>query len=416
MRIRRIVRSALRPWRVRLDLTEPWTIPQGRATREDIFYCFRLLLGRPPSREEWVGHAARAGDDLDATVRSYMNSAEFTKRVERFSLGPRAATLVEPWNIPRGPATPEDILYCFRLLLGRPPNREEWEGHVAQAGGDLEAVIRSYVSSFEFSNRLEKLLGHRQADRFSLVTSTGFSIYVDDGDPAVAQHLKSSAYEPNVTAVFRERLRAGMHVLDVGANIGYYTMLSASLVKASGSVTAIEPNPESTKLLEASRRANSFNNVVVHQVAAGREPGLLVLHGSYSDAMTTAAPDDAATLIRSTTVPCFRVDDLIPNDKRIDFVKIDVQGAEYNVILGASELIRRCRPTIVSEFSPDVMPGISGVDGREYLRSLVGFGYKMSVIDGGGMLRPCGTDPERVMAAYTGRGVDHIDILLAPVS
>jgi FkbM family methyltransferase len=191
-------------------------------------------------------------------------------------------------------------------------------------------------------------------------------------------------------------------------------MLSASLVKASGSVTAIEPNPESTKLLEASRRANSFNNVVVHQVAAGREPGLLVLHGSYSDAMTTAAPDDAATLIRSTTVPCFRVDDLIPNNKRIDFVKIDVQGAEYNVILGASELIRRCRPTIVSEFSPDVMPGISGVDGREYLRALVGFGYKMSVIEGGGTLRPCGTDPERVMSAYTGRGVDHIDILLSP--
>lgn len=417
MRIRRMVRAALRPWRMRLDLAEPWTIAQGRATQEDIFYCFRLLLGRSPNREEWEGHAARAGGDLDAIVRSYMSSPEFSSRVAALSLGPWAARsgvdLAEPWKIPRGPATPEDIFYCFRLLLGRSPNREEWGGHVAQAGGDLEAVIRSYVSSFEFSTRLKTLLGNRQADRVSLVTASGFSIYVQDADPAVAHHVRHDAYEPNVTAVFRDRLRPGMHVLDIGANIGYYTMLSASLVQSSGSVTAIEPNPDSTRLLEASRRANSFDNVIVLQVAAGREPGLLVLHGSYSDAMTTAAPDDAAALINSTTVPCFRVDDLIPRNKNIDFVKIDVQGAEYNALLGASELIRRCHPTIVSEFSPDAMPGISGVDGVQYLRFLVDLGYKMAVIERGGTLRECGTEPDRVMDAYRSCGVDHIDILLS---
>jgi FkbM family methyltransferase len=415
MRIKRMARAALRPWRRRLDLTEPWTISRGPATQEDIFYCFRLLLGRSPNREEWEGHAARAGDDLDAIVRSYLSSPEFSSRVDKLSLGPRASRsgldLAEPWTIPRGTATAEDIFYCFRLLLGRSPNREEWGGHVAQAGGDLDAVVRSYVSSFEFSSRLEALLGRRQADHVSLVMSTGFSIYVQDADPAVAHHVRSGAYEPNVTAVFLQRLRPGMHVLDIGANIGYYTMLSASLITSSGSVTAIEPNPDSTKLLEASRRANSFDNVIVHQVAAGREPGLLVLHGSYSDAMTTAAPDDAAALISSTTVPCFRVDDLVPRNKNIDFVKIDVQGAEYNAMLGASELLRRCHPTIVSEFSPDVMPGISGVDGPHYLRFLVGLGYTMAIIEGGGTLRDCGTDAERVMDGYRSAGVDHIDIL-----
>lgn len=320
--------------------------------------------------------------------------------------------LTEPWKIPQGTTTPEDIFFCFRLLLGRPPNREEWEGHLGQASSDLDAVVRSYMNSLEFSRRADAFLSHRLNDRVSLVSSKGFSIYVQEDDTAVGQHVKRGAYEPHVTAVFRDRLRPGMHVLDIGANIGYYTMLSASLVGSSGSVTAIEPNADSARLLEASRRANSFDNVFVLQVAAGRELGLLVLHGSYGNVMTSAAPDDAAALINSTTVPSFRVDDMIPRSKNIDFVKIDVEGAEYNALLGASELIRRCHPTIVSEFSPSTMPGISGVDGRQYLRFLLDFGYTLAVIEREGTLRECGAESERVMDAFNSSGVDHIDLLV----
>jgi hypothetical protein len=136
------------------------------------------------------------------------------------------------------------------------------------------------------------------------------------------------------------------------------------------------------------------------------------LHGTFGDAMTSAAPDDAAALINSMTVPSFRLDDLIPPNKNIDLVKIDVEGAEYNALLGATELIQRCHPTMVSEFSPNTMPGISGVDGRQYLRFLLDFGYKVAVIEDGGSLKECGTDPEKVMDAFTRSGVDHIDLLL----
>jgi FkbM family methyltransferase len=321
--------------------------------------------------------------------------------------------LAAPWDIPHDrAATPEDIFYCFRLLLGRSPNKEEWQGHVGHAGSDLDAVIRSYMSSLEFSRRSAALMAHRLNDRISLAHLAGFSIYVQEEDPAIGQLVKRDAYEPHVTAVFRDRVRTGMHVLDVGANIGYFTMLSASLVGPSGSVTAIEPNPECAKLLEASRRANSFDNVSVLQVAAGREPGLLVLNTSYSNAMTSRAPDDAAALVASLTVPSFRIDDLIGRDTSIDLVKIDVEGAEYNALLGAREVITRCHPTIISEFSPDMMPGISFVDGRGYLRFLLDLGYRISVIEHDGSLTPCGVDAEKVMNAYAKSGVDHIDILL----
>ncbi|HET7700069.1 MAG TPA: FkbM family methyltransferase [Candidatus Limnocylindria bacterium] len=334
------------------------------------------------------------------------------RRTLRRGRAPATRDLRRPWLIKQGPATVEDIFYCFRLLLGRPPNREEWGGHAAQAGEELDTVVRSYLGSLEFARRAEALAAHQLGDRVTLVRSSGFSIYVPEDDVAVGQHVKRDAYEPNVTAVFRDRLRPGMHVLDVGANIGYYTMLSAALVGPSGSVTAIEPNPSCIKLLEASRRANGFAHVTVLQVAAGRDRGLLVLHGSHSNAMTSAPPDDAGALIRSRTVPSFRIDDLVPADRKIDFVKIDVEGAEHNALSGAVGLIRRCHPTIVSEFSPYTMPGISGVDGRQYLRFLLELGYSMWVIGDGGALRSCGTDPEKVMAAFDESGVDHIDILL----
>lgn len=202
-----------------------------------------------------------------------------------------------------------------------------------------------------------------------------------------------------------------MHVLDIGANIGYFTMLSASLVGAAGSVMAIEPNAANAKLLEASRRINAFDNVVVVQAAAGREIGLLVLNTSHSNGTTASPSGDLKSLMDSITVPCFKIDDFI-NGKNIDFVKIDVEGAEYNALLGASDMIARCHPTIASEFSPDLMPGISGVDGPQYLQFLLSFGYNISVIEIDGSLTSCGNDVAKVMAAYFDSGVDHIDILM----
>lgn len=323
-----------------------------------------------------------------------------------------ALDLTAPWTIAHDTtATPEDIFYAFRLLLGRSPNHEEWRGHSGNAGRDLDSVVRSYLTSLEFSRRENALVGARLTEGLTLKALGDFSMYASEHDAAVGRHILMDAYEPHVTGVFRARLRPGMHVVDIGANIGYFTMLSASLVGPSGSVLAIEPNPESVKVLEASRRANSFDQVTVLQVAAGRAPGLLVLNPSYSNAMTSAPPDEVSALMRSITVPSFRLDDLIPRDRTIDFVKIDVEGAEYNALLGASEMLKRCHPTVVSEFSPDMMPGISGVDGPEYLRFLLGFGYRVSVIELAGELTAYGGDVDQVMDAYARSGVDHIDLL-----
>jgi FkbM family methyltransferase len=319
-----------------------------------------------------------------------------------------------PWEFPhQSITTAEDIYYCFRLFLGRTPHLEEWKGHVAQAGRDVDSVVGAYANSLEFSKRMVALQNSKVDSPVSLIDLKDFSLYVQESDFDVGAHLKKDGrYEPHVTSVVRNRVKAGMHVLDIGANIGYYTMLSASLVGPHGSVMAFDPNPTNAKLIEASRRANSYNNVCIVQAAAGRGVGLLVLNTSYSNGTTAKVSDDLRTLLNSVTVPSLRIDDLIAKEQRIDFVKIDVEGAEYNALLGATDMIKRCHPIIASEFSPGLLAGISGITGAEYLEFLLAFGYKISIVETDGQLTESRRDVQKVMDAYERSGVDHIDILM----
>ena len=129
-------------------------------------------------------------------------------------------------------ATLQDIEACFRLLLGRSPNREEWAGHSARAGQDLPGVVASYVNSLEFARR--GLMRTDAAGQVHRATLQELTIYTRDGDAAVGDAVRAGSYEPEVMAVFRRLLRPGMGVIDLGANIGVFTMLSASLVGDGG--------------------------------------------------------------------------------------------------------------------------------------------------------------------------------------
>ncbi len=318
----------------------------------------------------------------------------------------------EPWTGSYSPrADAADILGCFRLVLGRLPNREEWRGHAMRVGEPLEGVVASYVNSLEFARR--GLLGSAALGEVELARLPGFCIYTQADDAAVGRYVREDDYERDVSAVFRARLRPGDHVLDLGANIGYFSMLSASLVGPSGSVIAVEPNPANARLVEASRRANGYGNVLVVQVAAGLSPGLLVLNRSHSNGTTSAVPDGTAALLDAETVGCVRADTLVPPNRRVALIKADVEGAEYLALGGCTATIRRDRPLIVTEFSPSLMPGISGITGPTYLDWLVGLGYGLHVVEADGSTRPA--TPDAVMRTHEARGTDHLDLLAEPL-
>ncbi|MFC7739015.1 FkbM family methyltransferase [Roseomonas sp. GCM10028921] len=319
----------------------------------------------------------------------------------------------KPWTIPYdGRASLDDIFYCFRLLLGRHPNQEEWPGHSSRLGEPLEAVVGSYVNSLEFARRA---LSEADASAdYAIAKGDGFHLFASPSDAAVGRHVLAGGYESEVAAVFRSVLRPGMGVLDIGANIGYFTMLSAMLVGPAGRVLAVEPNPGNARMVEASRVLNGFNQVTVLQAGAGRKVGLLALNTSHSNGTTSTLEAKSSSILEARTVACVPLDRMVPEIGSIDLIKIDVEGAEYNALLGCQDIIRRHRPVIVSEFSPGLIAGISGVSGEAYLHWLLSLGYDLSAIEVDGSLSAANGDPEVIMDTYRRRGTDHIDIIARP--
>ena len=110
-----------------------------------------------------------------------------------------------PWTMTfQEAATEADILACFRLILGRMPNLEEWRGHSMRAGEPLAQVVESYVKSLEFQRR--GFLNRDAADEVVSAQLQGFLIYSNLNDAAVGKHVRDDNYERDVTSVFRSRL------------------------------------------------------------------------------------------------------------------------------------------------------------------------------------------------------------------
>jgi FkbM family methyltransferase len=223
----------------------------------------------------------------------------------------------------------------------------------------------------------------RQFERFALA--------LDAADPSVSQPIAADGgWEPHTTEVFKRFIRPGMTVVDIGANVGWFTMLAASLVGPSGSVVAVEPWSENCRLIITSLRRNGFDHVELWPLALDRQRGWahFMTHVGSNGGLIGAEPDDIASG-RGTIVPTFTLDELVGDDRPIDFVKIDVEGAEHRVLLGGQRTLERCRPIVLSEFSLDMTRRISGVEPVEYLDWFVDRGWKLHVISRtDGSLRP----------------------------
>jgi FkbM family methyltransferase len=308
-------------------------------------------------------------------------------------------------------ATAEDIRACFRLLLGREPNPEEWPGHSSRAGEKLSTVVRSFLHSKEFKER--RLLQVDDLANFEFAMVDGLKVAASPSDLDVGKHVLGGGYEPHVTSVFRREVKEGMHVLDVGANCGYFSFLAMSLAGPRGHVWAVEPNAANVRLLEIAKRANDVTNLTIIPAAAGLAIGSAKLNAAQSNGMVSqlTSVEDASN---ATLVCQIALDAVFRDVERLEFIKIDVEGGEYIALKGMEHTLDRCRPRIVSEFSPGTMPGISGVSGKDYLEFLIQKAYRIGVIFQSGEVDHYHRSSAPILDAFQQSGVDHVDFLALP--
>jgi FkbM family methyltransferase len=232
----------------------------------------------------------------------------------------------------------------------------------------------------------------------------------DAADAAVTPGLRSGTYEPHLTAVFERYCERGMTVVDVGANLGYYSLLASKLVGPSGRVIAFEPNSENCRLLLSSLRLANATNVELLPVAADAAPGWA--YYSTHVGSNGGIVDDGDLLSRpGVVVPTFRLDDIVEGP--VGFLKMDVEGAEGRVVKGATGLIERDRPIVTTELKGEMLARVSGMSLADYLGYFESLGYTPSLLDEDSGAEKSYSSASALLADLAGRDELH-DVLLLP--
>ncbi len=187
-------------------------------------------------------------------------------------------------------------------------------------------------------------------------------------------------YEPFTTALWLRSLRPGHKALDIGANIGYFSLLAARSVGQLGMVFAFEPAPSNFRLLQENVRLNELSNVIPMQEGVSDKSGRQTLFIATSPDIHSFRPHPLAIIKSKLTVDCIAIDDFLGGDK-IDVVKMDIEGAEVQALEGMCETIQTSRDlTLFIELNPKCLKQF-GYEATDLIASLCDLGFRVGLID-----------------------------------
>jgi FkbM family methyltransferase len=207
-------------------------------------------------------------------------------------------------------------------------------------------------------------------------------------DRVTTPALQSGAeWEPALSAFLRERLKPGMTYIDVGANIGYFTLMGARLVGERGRVAAVECEPGNLMLLRANLWRNGVTVLVLPVAAYSRRGHVALLVNNENRGGTALALEWQP----GPLVPCAPLDDLLA-EWVPDVVKVDVEGTDHLAIAGMEMMLKRNHDVlVVTEFFPNVSD-LHGTPPAEVLDSYEAAGFALHLLGGSGELVPADRD------------------------
>jgi FkbM family methyltransferase len=172
----------------------------------------------------------------------------------------------------------------------------------------------------------------------------------------------------------------GDFVLDIGANIGYFSLLMANIVGGgAGKVFSFEPIPFLSGHFEESISENGYSNIKLHKVALSDEEGsfdMLYLPnaknagGSFLNKSYEKIPGLNEINVKTVTL------DSLTFEKRVSFIKMDAEGAENLILKGGETFLRKNSPIILTEIHPIQLKRVSGVSSKDFVRHLNEIGYR----------------------------------------
>lgn len=250
----------------------------------------------------------------------------------------------------------------------------------------LEIIIASRVT--EFLNRLQEMNERIKEFCYSLLDAATFGKGinrtingVDIKMPTRYYKYYESDYEKESFAFIKEKVKPGFTVLDIGGHIGLYATAFGKLVGPSGKVYSFEPTPVTNKLLQKTVTINDLKEIVsVQKEAISKEEGETFFYVSddLADNSNSLVNYAKAKSVKGVRVPLVSIDVFRKRiAHKIDFIKIDVEGAELDAVKGASETLLNDKPTCILALHPHQIRS-KGDSLEEIWDVVTGYNYTVS--------------------------------------
>jgi len=319
----------------------------------------------------------------------------------------RIKTFIKQTLLPKSFRRPtdKDISAVYVRLLARMPQADELL-HWTISGTRIDDITNALILSYEYE---QKKLNQQRV----LVDVDDFKIYAMFSDAEVGRGIiQTKSHESHVTNAVKEVLKMGDVFIDLGANIGFFSLLAASIVQDSGKVISFEPNIQNLQLFYASIFENMFKNITVYPFAASNNAQILKLtsFGSNGFIETPQSSDTNAQFLQSVVV-----DHLLQNQDNVSVIKMDIEGYEPLALQGMKNIIKKFKPIVITEFSPWHIRHRTQTDPEDYLKQLTNQGYVLGIIGLSG--GPSATsDTGSIMSYWNSLNNDkqHLDLIARP--
>ena len=241
-----------------------------------------------------------------------------------------------------------------------------------------------------------------------------YRMYVDITDDLVGAVIARGGFEPHVTRAIANTLRPGDTFLDLGANIGYFSLLAASRVGPTGHVIGFEARPDNVSLARLSVRENGFRNVTLHNLAVSERDSQLRMHAPDHTSLSEVVDGSVEGTEHFVVIQAVALDDALAALPRLDVVKMDIDGGELRAVRGMRGVLRRHRPKLFFEFAPYVLRELGRCNPTLVLEEILALGYRLSGLSPEGGMIPFATASDVVTHQESlGDPKIHLDLLAA---
>lgn len=220
---------------------------------------------------------------------------------------------------------------------------------------------------------LVRKFGHTLGKQ-SISTRRGFVMELDLSDWIPQDIYLQGDFEPTTSEIVQKLLRPGDTVVDVGANIGYFSLMFARCVGPTGRVLSFEPVPKLAASLKRNLEINQFSHVSISSHALSDHRATARFFAGPNENSGLSSLREPRDCSESFDVDLAPFDDLVPDCENVSLIKIDVEGAELQVLRGMTKLLQNQRPDILIEITDSFLRELG--DSAEALQQFVAqFGY-----------------------------------------